>query len=433
MSPEDDPRPHAGRAFTYRNYRLFFGGQSISVVGTWMQRVAQAWLVWRLTGSVALLGAIGFASQIPVFLLSTIGGVVADRGSRRRILVATQVSAMTLGATMAALTLSGVIQVWEVFVAAVLLGVVNAFDVPTRQSFVLDMVPRPALQNAIALNSSLVNGARMIGPAIAGVLVGTVGEGWCFLIDAVSYLAVIGALLSMRDLPAVVRRPRASALAEIREGIHFAATSTPIRALLLYLGLMSLMGMSFRVLLPTFADRILDHGATGFGLLTAANALGALGAALSLARRRTLSGLGRVVAIAGIGFGVGLILFSWSSWFWVSMALMVPAGFGMMTQMASTNTLVQSMSPDHLRGRVMALYSTMFLGMAPFGALITGGLAGLIGPQWTVTVGGVACIAGGLAFAANLPALRPVARSLLDRTELPPPGAPSAGPGPGPA
>jgi MFS family permease len=417
--PEHDGReaksklPSLLRALKHRNYQLFFGGQLISLVGTWMQSVAQSWLVYRLTGSAVLLGFVGFSGQIPVFLLAPLGGIVADKYNRHRILVITQTSAMLLASVLTVLTLTNHIEVWHVFALAAMLGVVNAFDIPARQAFVVDIVGRQDLINAIALNSSMFNGARIVGPAVAGVLVATIGEGWCFFANAISYVAVITGLLLMR----VTRQARVplpgSALANILEGFRFVGRTGPVRALLLLLGLVSLMGMPYAVLMPIFADQILHGGARGLGLLMGASGIGALIGALSLASRRGVNGLGRWVAYAAAGFGVSIILFSLSRSFWLSAALLVPVGFSMMVEMASSNTLVQSMVPDNLRGRVMAVYSMMFMGMAPIGALLAGALAQRVGAPITVAIGGSVCIIGAVIFWLRLPALRGEARQLI--------------------
>jgi len=405
--------PWVLRAFRHRNYRLFFGGQLISLIGTWMQMVAQSWLVYRLTGSAALLGLVGFSSQIPVLLLASVGGAIADRHRRHRILVVTQTSAMLLAAVLATLTLTQQVQVWHICAIAVLLGIVNAFDIPARQAFVVEMVGREDLVNAIALNSSMFNSARVLGPALGGVLVASIGEGWCFFGNSVSYIAVIAGLLAMR----LTARPRAvpsgSMLASIVEGSRFAWHASPIRSLLLLLALVSLMGMPYMVLMPIFADQILHGGPRGLGMLMGASGVGALAGALTLAARRSVRGLGRVVPLAAAGFGACLILFSLSRSFWLSAALLVPTGFCMVTQMASSNTLVQSMVPDALRGRVMAVYSIMFLGMAPFGSLMAGQLAQHLDAPTTVAIGGVACIIGAAFFGRRLTAFRQEAGRMI--------------------
>jgi MFS family permease len=401
------------RALRHRNFQLFFGGQFISLTGTWMQSVAQSWLVYRLTGSTIDLGLVGFASQFPVFLLAPFGGAVADRWRRHRVVVATQTTSMILAGILAALTLSGRIAIWHIYVLAGLLGSVNAFDIPARQSFIVEMVGREDLLNAIALNSSMVNGARITGPAIAGVLVAAIGEGWCFLLNAVSYVAVIAGLLAMTVKAPVAAPARRSAVEHVMEGFRFVWRTTPMRSLMLLLGLASFMGMPYAVLMPVFAVQILHGGAAGLGILMGASGLGALVGALALASRQGLRGLGRWVAWSSAGFGACLILFSISRHFWLSTALLLPVGCMLMVQMAASNTLIQSMVPDHLRGRVMAIYSMMFMGMAPFGALFAGTVAGRIGAPWTVALGGVACLAGAAVFGARLPAFRVAAREII--------------------
>jgi MFS family permease len=406
------PLPVALRSLRHRNFQLFFSGQLISLVGTWMQTVAQSWLVYRLTGSSLLLGSIGFASQIPVFLMAPAGGIVADRYNRQRVVIATQVASMVLAFALAAVTLLGVVKVWHVFVLAALLGVVNAFDIPARQAFLMDMVGREDLINAIALNSSMFNGARIIGPAIAGILVAKIGEGWCFFANAVSYVAVIAGLVAMQ---VNVRRhiPTGTPLETVLEGFRYVKETPPIRALLLLLGMVSVVGMPYAVLMPIFDDQILHGGARGLGILMGATGVGALIAALALAARTGVSGLGRWVALATAGFGVSLILFSISRHFWLSAALLVPVGLAMMAQMSASNTLIQTMTPDHLRGRVMALYSMMFMGMAPLGSLMAGVAADRLGAPMTIAIGGVVCIAGAAVFGAGLPKLRIEARKLI--------------------
>lgn len=400
------------RALQHRNFQLFFAGQFISLTGTWMQSVAQSWLVYRLTGSVLLLGLIGFASQIPVFLLAPIGGAFADRHNRQKILVLTQSAAMITALAMAILTLTGTIQVWHLFIFAVFFGLANAFDIPTRQAFVSDMVAKEDLLNAIALNSSMFNGARIVGPAIAGILVALVGEGWCFLGNAVSYLAVICGILLMKITP-VIRQRKGSTLSNIAEGFSFVAKTAPIRGLLLLLGLISLMGMPYAVLMPIFADKILGGGSDTLGYLMGASGIGALAAALILASRTEVFGLGRWVSYASAGLGLSLILFSFSTNFWLSLILLIPVGFSMMLQMSSSNTLIQAMIPDELRGRVMSVYSMMFMGMAPLGALWAGTLAGMIGAPLTVAIGGGVCLVGALIFRFRMPKYREEGRQMI--------------------
>lgn len=420
------PRLTLLRALRHRNYRIFMGGQLISLIGTWMQTVAESWLVYRLTGSAVLLGLAGFANRIPIFLLSPIGGAVADRYNRHRIVIATQAASMVLAAALAFLTLTHLVRIWHLMAIAALLGVVNAFDIPARQAFVVELVAREDLQNAIALNSSMFNGARVVGPAIAGVLVAAVGEGWCFLANAVSYIAVIVGLLIMRvpRAPAAVRP--ASAVAHVMEGFRFVSRSRPIVALLLLLGLISLMGMPYSVLMPIIADQTFHSGARGLGILMGASGVGALLGALSLASRVGLRGYGRTIAFAAIGFGLSLMAFSMVRSLWLGVALLLPVGFAMMTQMAASNTLIQSMIPNELRGRVMAVYSMMFMGMAPIGALLAGSLAGWLGATTTVAAGGAFCLLGGLLFLQRLPRLRGEARQLILAQQVVPAPEPPA-------
>jgi MFS family permease len=401
------------RALRHRNFQLFFSGQLISLIGTWMQNIAQAWLVYRLTGSAVLLGTVNFCSQFPIFVFAPLGGLIADRHNRHRVVIATQTASMILAFVLAWLTLAHRVQVWHIFVLAALLGVVNAFDIPARQSFIVEMVGKEDLMNAIALNSSMFNGARIVGPAIAGVLVASIGEGWCFFGNAVSYIAVIAGLLLMSVQPRNIATAAEPPLRHIAEGFRYVRQTRPIRALLLLLGLVSLVGMPYAVLMPIFADRILHGGARGLGLLMGATGVGALLGALTLATKKGIKGLGRWITWASAGFGVSLVLFSMSRNFWLSFALLVPLGFSMMTQMAASNTLIQSMVHDQFRGRVMAVYSMMFMGMATFGALFAGVLAHKIGAPLTVALGGFACIAGALLFGFNLPSLRAEARQLI--------------------
>ena len=404
--------PHGLRSLRHRNFQLFFGGQLISLIGTWMQNVAQAWLVYRLTGSSFLLGAVGFAGQIPVFLMAPVGGIVADRKNRRLVVIATQTASLLLALILSLLTLGKVVQVWHIFVLAAGLGVVNAFDIPARQAFIVDMVGKEDLINAIALNSSMFNGARVVGPAIAGILVARIGEGWCFFGNAVSYVAVIVGLILMR-----VTWQRGtfsgSPLENIVEGFQYVRGTQPVRMLLLLLGLVSVVGMPYAVLMPIFADRILHRGANGLGILMGATGVGALIGALSLAFKRGLKGLSKWVMLSSAGFGATLILFGISKSFWLSVAMLVPVGYCMMVQMASSNTLIQSMVPDRLRGRVMSVYSMMFMGMAPIGALGAGVVAHHLGAPLTVAIGGMTCMLGSAAFGIRLPVMRTEARRLI--------------------
>jgi len=402
----------AVRALRHRNFQLFFAGQLISLIGTWMQTVAQSWLVYRMTNSALLLGVVGFASQIPVFIMAPVGGIVADRRNRQRVVIGTQTASMILAGMLAALTLTHVVQVWHIMVLAAALGV-NAFDIPARQAFLIDMVGREDLMNAIALNSSMFNGARIIGPAVAGILVASIGEGWCFFANAVSYIAVIVGLMLMKVKNPANLATKGSPVENIIEGFAYARNTGPIRAILLLLGLVSFVGMPYAVLMPVFADKILHGGARGLGILMCSTGVGALLGAASLAARVGLRGLGRLIAMCAAGFGVSLVLFAFSKIFWLSTVLLLPVGFFMMVQMAASNTLIQSMVPDQLRGRILAVYSMMFMGMAPFGALSAGALAHHIGSPWTVALGGIACAVGAIFFWTKLPTFRREARDLV--------------------
>lgn len=417
----------AGRALRHRNFQLFFGGQLISLIGTWMQTVAQSWLVYRLTGSGLLLGSVGFASQIPVFLIAPLGGITADRSNRQRVVIATQVASMVLAIILAALTLTHKVHVWHIFILAALLGVVNAFDIPGRQAFLVDMVGKEDLMNAIALNSSMFNGARVIGPAVAGVLVARLGEGWCFFVNGVSYIAVIAGLLMMNVHAPARASAHTSPMEHIIEGFQFVNRTAPIRALMILLGLVSVTGMPYVVLMPIFADKILhqggqelasligshDLGAVRLGILMGAAGVGALLGALTLAVRTGVKGLGTWVSVCCAGFGISLILFAFSKSFWLSVLLLLPVGYFIMLQMASSNTLIQVMVPDALRGRTMAVYSMMFMGMAPIGALLGGALSDRLGAPWTVAIGGFASVLGAWWFSIQLPKVRAEARKLI--------------------
>jgi MFS family permease len=401
------------RSLRHRNFRLFFGGQIISLVGTWMQTVAEAWLVYRITGSSVLLGVLGFVSQIPIFLLSPLAGLVADRWPRRRVVITTQASSMLLAFTLAALVLTGRIRVWEIICLATLLGTVNAFDVPARQSFLIEMVGREDLLNAIALNSSMFNGARVAGPAIAGILVAVIGEGWCFLLNGVSYLAVIAGLFMMRIEKSQMAHDGVGPIEKLREGFRFVRHTKPIRALLVLVAVVGFMALPFSVLMPIFAGRILGGGASAYGWLMGMVGAGALVGALLIAMRQQLRGLGNVVAYSATGLGVSLVIFSLSRWYWLSFTALALAGLTMMMQFTSTNTLIQAMVPDQLRGRVMSLYSMSFLGLTPIGSLLAGKIADRVGAPITVAIGGLATVASGLVFSRKWPAMRGPARELV--------------------
>jgi len=395
------------RALRYRNYRLFFSGQSLSLIGTWMQQVALGWLVYRLTDSAFLLGLVGFSSQIPTFILASVAGVLADRYNKHKILIATQTLAMLQAFILAFLTLTSSIQIWQIILLSLFSGLINAFDMPTRQSFVIDMVEdRNDLPNAIALNSSMFNAARLIGPTVAGILITAIGEGFCFLVNGISYLTVIVALLMMKIEPLVIAQKNEKILEGMKEGIKYAYNFKPIRALLLLIGLVSLTGMPYTVLMPVFARDILHGDAHTLGFLFGAVGSGALVGAIYLASRKSILGLGKWIAIAASIFSLGLLFFSFSRNIYLSIGLMLFTGFGMMMHMASTNTLLQTLVDDDKRGRVMSLYVMAFMGTAPFGSFMAGSLAGAIGAPYTVLSSGIICLIGALIFYRNLPSLR---------------------------
>jgi MFS family permease len=412
LSAAPEPEPTGGprmlRALRSRNYRLYFSGQGVSLVGTWMTRIATSWLVYRLTGSALLLGVVSFAGQIPTFILAPFAGVLVDRVDKHRMLVWTQVLAMVQSFALAILALLRIITVPEVIGLSLFQGFINAFDMPSRQAFLVEMVDRREdLGNAIALNSSLVNGARLLGPSIGGILIAAVGEGWCFFIDGASYLAVIASLMMMR----VERKDRAAGqpkrgMHQLKEGWRYVSRFAPIRTILLLLALVSLMGMPYTVLMPVIASETLKGGPALLGALMAATGIGALCGALYLAQRTTVLGLGRVIPAAAGLFGAGLAAFSFTRVPWIAVACLVVVGFGMMVQMAASNTILQTIVDDDKRGRVMSFYSMAFMGMAPFGGLLAGALAHRIGAAHTVLVSGICCVLAAGWFATRLPMLR---------------------------
>jgi MFS family permease len=396
------------RALRHRNYRLFFSGQSISLIGTWMTRIATSWLVYRLTNSALLLGLVGFAGQIPAFLLTPFAGVLVDRWNRHRLLVVTQVLAMLQSLALAILALTGLITITHVLFLSLFQGVINAFDMPARQAFVVEMVERREdIANAIALNSSMVNVARLLGPSLGGVLIAAMGEGWCFLLDGLSYLAVIASLLAMTIAP---RQRQAKIVGKVshqlREGWTYVSSFLPIRRILLLLTLVSLVGMPYTVLMPVVATEMLSGGATTLGLLMAAVGVGALIGAVVLAARKSVLGLGRMIPLAAGTFGIGLIAFSFSHLLWLAMACLVVTGLGFMVQMASSNTLLQTIVDEDKRGRVMSFYTMAVMGVTPFGSLLAGGVAHSVGAASTLRLGGIGCVVGALWFAQSLSALR---------------------------
>jgi MFS family permease len=401
----------AFRALRSRNYRLFFIGQGISLIGTWMTRLATAWLVYRITDSAFLLGVVNFAGQLPSFFLPPLAGVWVDRWDRHKVLVATQVAAMAQSLALAALTLSGRINMPWVIGLTLFQGVINAIEIPTRQSFVVRMIDdRADLSNAIALNSSNFNAARLVGPAVAGAVVAAVGEGYCFLIDGLSYIAVIGGLLAMKLTPDQRMRSRRHIRHELAEGWKYVAGSAAIRSILIFLAVIGIVGAPCTVLAPMIAGQTLGGGANTLGFLMAASGVGALICAVRLVFRRSVVGLGRLMTIAVAMFGIGCVLLGLSRWLWISMMLMAVTGYGLMYQIVATNTIVQTIVEDDKRGRVMSFYTIALLGSAPIGSLLSGSLAARIGVQPTFVVSGTACALAALWFWRQLPEIRRAVR-----------------------
>ncbi len=399
------------RSLQYRNYRLFFSGQSISLIGTWMQRIAMPWLVYHMTGSAFLLGVVSFAGQIPTLILAPFGGVLTDRWSRYRVLLTTQIISLIQAFILAILALTGVIQVWHIVVLSVVLGCVNAFDVPSRHSFVIEMVEKKEdLGNAIALNSMMFNGARLIGPSLAGIILATTGEGVCFLINAISYIFVIMSLMMMQKVKRVSREKEGNLLKELKEGLDYTFGFAPIKYLLYLLAVVNLMGASYQVLVPVFAKEVLHGGSDTFGFLMGAAGFGALIGAVYLASRETVLKLGRLIPAATALFSLGLIGLSFTKVFSISGILMVFIGLGLMLQTASSNTILQTITDDDKRGRVMSFYTLAIMGTAPFGSLLGGFLAKTIGTPYTILIGGVCCLAGATLFMKKLPELRKIVR-----------------------
>ena len=410
---------HAWRALRHRNFQFFFAGQSISLLGTWMTRLATTWLVYHLTHSALLLGIVNFAGQIVSFALGPFAGVWVERLDRRQLLVWTQAAAAVQSLALAALTLAHVITLGEIIALTILQGLINAFDMPARQSFLVQMVEdRNDLGNAIAINSSMANGARLVGPAIAGLIIAAFGEGWCFLIDGISYFAVIASLLLMRIKPLDIQRQKASMLEQMREGWDYVRTFRPIRTILLLFSLVSLMGYSYTVLLPIFAGQVLHGGATTLGWLTAASGVGALVSALSLAVRKSIVGLTSMLQIATAMLGVALVLFGLSHVLGFSLSLMVVVGFGVIQAASASNTIIQSLVPEDKRARAMSYYTMAFFGAAPFGSLLAGILADRIGAPHTVMVTGAFCVAGSLWFTLELPKIRAIMRPIYQELGL---------------
>jgi len=410
------------RALRHRNFRLFFTGQTISLMGTWMTRLATSWLVYHLTGSAFLLGVVGFAGQIPTFLLAPVAGVWVDRLNRRNVLLVTQFLALLQSFALAALALTHRINIHEIIALSAFQGLINAFDMPGRQTFLVEMIEdKQDLGNAIAINSSMVNLARLVGPSLAGAVIALSSEGYCFLIDGISYIAVLASLVLMRIPASIIKRSSEAMLTQLRDGWDYVSHSTPIRSILLLFALVSLMGWPFTVLMPVFAAKVLHGGAHTLGFLMGAVGVGALISAISLAVRKSVLGLGKMIPLSTAAFGVGLIGFGLSRWLWLSMVLMLICGFGMMQQMAASNTIIQTIVEDNKRGRVMSFYTVAFVGMAPFGSLLAGELANRLGAPYTVMFSGACCIMGAAWFATRLRGIRDFIRPIYrDLGILPP-------------
>jgi MFS family permease len=406
------------RALRARNYRLFFAGQSISLIGTWMTQTAMIWLVYHLTNSALLLGVVGFANQIPNFILTPVAGVLVERWSRHRTLIITQALAMAQSLALAVLAITGIINIWHIIFLSIFQGLINAFDMPARQAFVVEIVDKRAdLSNAIALNSSIFSGARLVGPAIAGLLIAGVGTSLCFLIDGLSYIAVITALLAMNITPKLIASSSTTSniWQRLKEGFIYAFGFPPIRAILLLIALVSFMGMPYTVLAPIFATQILHGGPETLGFLMAASGLGALCGGIYLSSRQSIIGLGKLLAAAPTAFGIGLIVFSLSNILWLSLLALFMIGFSLILQVASSNTILQTIVDEDKRGRVMSFYTMSFIGMVTFGNLLAGGLASKIGAPNTLVMGGLFCILGSIIFIKQLPSLRQFIRPIYER------------------
>ncbi len=432
-TPLVSPRQTSGlrfalRALSSRNYALFFSGQIVSLVGTWLSMLATSWLVFRLAKvgeadrEALLLGLVTFAGQLPVFLLAPVSGVLIDRWNRHHVLLVTQSLSMLQSFAMAFLIFQDLISIPQIIALSIFQGLVNAVDIPTRQAFVVQLVDRPEdLSNAIALNSSMVQTARLIGPAVAGFLIYAVGEGLCFLIDGFSFLGVLAALSCMRLPKKSQRQKHGTFTAALREGLAYAWTSQPIRSLLMLVALVSLMAMSQSVLMPIYADEILGGGERTLGLLLGSSGLGALLASVYLATRRSVLGLGRVIAVGPVLLGATLVALAWSRSLPLSMLLLVVAGSALLAQTAAANTILQTIVEEDKRGRVMSLFAMCFIGMAPFGSLLAGAVADWLGVPWTLAAAGLVCVVAGLLFARELRVIRPMIRPIYQKKGILPP------------
>jgi len=415
---------HLFRTLKYRNYKLFFTGQGISLIGTWIQIIAMNWLVYELSGSAFVLGVVGFLSRFPILILSPFAGVLADRKNRYKLLILTQIFSMIQAAILTILVFAGTIQVWHIFILGTFLGVINAFDTPIRQSFISDIVEKKEdLSNAIALNSVLFNTARLIGPSIAGIILATVGEGWCFLLNTLSFVAILITLMFMKVPPQKIIVSVKSPLKEFKDGFIYVYRNIPIRIVLLVLAVVSLMGMSFQVLMPIFAKDVLNGQAHTLGFLMSAVGLGAVTGGIMLASRKSIIGLGRVIAISTTIFSISLILFAISRSQLISMFLLYFTGLGMITQMASSNTIIQTLTDENMRGRVMSFYTIAFMGTVPLGNLFAGILAGIIGETYTVMLSGISSLFAAIYFYYKLPEIRKYAKPIIIKKNLYPPSS----------
>ncbi len=408
------------RALKYRNYRLFVGGQSLSLIGTWIQMVAVTWLVYKISNSAFILGVVGFSGQIPLFIIAPFAGVIADRWDKKKILLITQSMALIQAMILSVLVFTGVIRIWHLIALSVFLGVINAFDMPIRQAFVVEMLDnkKQDLNNAIALNSSMVNGARLIGPSIAGLLIATVADGWCFAINCISYLFVIISLLRMKITGTRVKKVQEHVGQQLKEGFKYTFGFIPIKYLIILLAIVGLIGTPVTLIAPVFAKDFLHGNASTFGFLMSAYGTGALIGAIYLLNKNNVLGLGKLIAFAVFVFGGGMIAFAFSRVLWLSLLIMMLSGLGMMLHVASTNTLLQTIAEENKRGRVMSFYAMAFRGMAPFGSLISGSLAGLIGAPLTLILGGAGCVAAVTVYFRKLPSLRPFVRPIYVRMGL---------------
>lgn len=401
------------RALRHRNFRLFTAGQSVSLIGNWMQQVAMGWLVYRLTNSAFLLGLVSFAAASPVFFLGPFAGVIADRANRHRVVIIMQALMMIQASVLAFLVYTGRVEYWHVLMLSVVFGVINAFEIPARQAFLLEMVKsKEDLPNAIALNSSIFNGARLVGPAIAGFIIAAFGEGIAFIINAISYLAVLAALLAMTIERREKKAIRGRVFSSLRAGFEYGLGFMPIRVVLNLVAAAALFGVPFTVLLPVFAVEVLDGDARTLGLLMSATGVGALSGALFLAARESVRGLSRVITNCATLFGASLVFFGLSRLLWLSMISLAIGGFGMMVLMAAANTFLQTVAADDKRGRIVSMYTMAYIGLSPFGSLMAGALAQVVTAPITVALGGVVTVIAAALFGRQIPEFRELVRPI---------------------